>query len=224
MYRLLCIWLSFGILMWAGACSQNPSKNQVAGSGLRATVTPPDTAGLTAAVFASGCFWCSEEVFEQLNGVRRVVSGYTGGKTKNPTYQEVSTGATGHAEAIQIWYDPKLVSYAQLLEVFFASHDPTTLNRQGPDQGTQYRSAIFYRNPQERDQAKAYINKLTQLGEFTQPIVTQVQPLDTFYIAEKFHQDYFRLYPNDPYMRAISKPKVDKVKRKFPDRLKPEAK
>jgi peptide-methionine (S)-S-oxide reductase len=172
------------------------------------------------AVLAGGCFWCLEAVFEQLEGVDSVVSGYTGGKRPNPTYEQVCTGATGHAEAIQLTYDPKKISYHDLLEFFFAFHDPTTLDRQGNDEGTQYRSAIFYAGPEQKKTAEEMIARLTREKVFHDPIVTQVVPLTTFYAAERYHQGYYRANSDQPYCRVVIGPKVSKLRAKYQDRLK----
>jgi peptide-methionine (S)-S-oxide reductase len=174
------------------------------------------------ATLAGGCFWCLEAVFERLRGVTAVVSGYTGGKVPNPSYTAVCTGATGHAEAIQITFDPDAISYRELLELFFAFHDPTTLNRQGADVGTQYRSAIFVATPEQRDTAQAVIRELTDAQVFDAPIVTRLENLETFYPAEAYHQGYFRGHPMQPYCRAVIAPKVSKLREKYRDRLAPE--
>ena len=170
---------------------------------------------LEVATFAGGCFWCTEAVFEKLKGVQRVVSGYSGGKEKNPTYQQVSNGQTGHAESIQIFYDPQQVSYTELLKVHFATHDPTTPDRQGPDVGKQYRSVVFYHNQQQRSQAENYIAGLALSGKYKNKIVTQLVPFSQFYEAEKYHQDYYRRNPNDPYITNVAKPKVKKFETEF---------
>ncbi len=172
------------------------------------------------ATFAGGCFWCTEAVFLQLKGVKSVVSGYIGGKLQNPTYEQVCSGLTGHAEAIQITYDPKVVSFVDLLEVFWSTHDPTTLNRQGNDVGTQYRSAIFYHDEQQKKLAETYKAKLEEAKAFNQPIVTTFEPATTFYPAEKYHQDYFNQNPNQGYCAVMIRPKVDKVRKVFKDRVK----
>jgi peptide-methionine (S)-S-oxide reductase len=168
---------------------------------------------------AGGCFWCLEAAFEQLRGVERVVSGYAGGSQANPSYQQVCTGATGHAEVVQVHFNPDDISYADLLMVFFTIHDPTTLNRQGPDEGTQYRSAIFYHSAEQRQAATRVIEELTQSGVWDRPIVTEVVPLERFYPAEEYHQSYFRRNPFQPYCLAVVAPKVAKVRSKFFERL-----
>ncbi len=175
--------------------------------------------GTETAVLAGGCFWCLEAVFERLRGVHRVESGYTGGRVPNPTYTAVCTGVTGHAEAVRITYDPQVVSYRELLELFFAFHDPTTSNRQGADVGTQYRSAIFVATPEQRSVAEAVVRELTDARVFDAPIVTQVEPLTTFHVAEGYHQGYFRGHADQPYCQAVIAPKVAKLRQKYRDRL-----
>lgn len=178
--------------------------------------------GEAVATFAGGCFWCVEEEFELLNGVREAVSGYAGGEEPNPTYEQVGSGETGHAEAVQVYYDPKVIPYDTLVKAFLFAHDPTTLNRQGPDAGPQYRSIAFYRTPAE----KAAIDKAIALyngsGLYTYPVVTQVVPFETFYPAEVYHQGYYRAHPDDFYINGVSEPKVEKFKKKLADKLKPE--
>jgi peptide-methionine (S)-S-oxide reductase len=165
------------------------------------------------ATFAGGCFWCVEAAFEQLRGVEDVTSGYCGGHVENPTYREVCSETTGHAEAVQVRYDPDVVSYADLLEVFFAVHDPTTLNRQGPDVGEQYRSAIFYHDDDQREQATRYVEALDE--EYDDDVVTEIEPLDAFYVAEEYHQNYFEKNPQQAYCAVNVRPKVRKVREKF---------
>lgn len=171
-------------------------------------------------VFAGGCFWCTEAVFQRLEGVATVVSGYTGGHIKNPAYREVCSGRTGHAEGIEITYDPAVVSFETLLEVFFATHDPTTLNRQGNDVGTQYRSEIFYTTELQRQQSQAFIQLLTDQKVFGNPIVTQVSVLDVFYKAEEDHQDYYNQNTQQPYCQFLITPKIEKIKKFYADKLK----
>ena len=169
------------------------------------------------AVFAGGCFWGVEAVFEHVKGVKSAVSGYAGGSAANPSYEIVSTGDTGHAESVQVIYDPSQVSYGKLLQVFFSvAHDPTQLNRQGPDHGTQYRSAIFYSTPQQQRVAEAYIKQLTAAKTFSRPIVTQVAKLSAFYPAEAYHQDYLAHHPNQLYIVINDQPKVAALKKQFP--------
>lgn len=165
--------------------------------------------GEAVATFAAGCFWCTEEEFESLKGVREVVSGYAGGEVVNPTYEQVGTDQTGHAEAVQIYYDPKVIPFDTLLTAFFVGHDPTTPNRQGPDVGTQYRSIAFYRTPDEKARIDATIQGANASGRFNKPVVTQVLPLQTFYPAENYHQGYYRKHPENPYVQNVSVPKVE---------------
>lgn len=170
---------------------------------------------LEVATFAGGCFWCTEASFERINGVVDVVSGYSGGEEQYPTYEEVGYEKTGHAEAIQIYYDPEKVKYNTLLEVLFIAHDPTQLNRQGPDVGPQYRSAIFYHNDDQKKAAEATIKRLDESGLFKKPIVTQVAAYKEFWVAEKYHQDYYEHHPDNPYVANVSRPKVEKVEKVF---------
>ncbi|HTO73952.1 MAG TPA: peptide-methionine (S)-S-oxide reductase MsrA [Gemmatimonadales bacterium] len=172
------------------------------------------------ATLAGGCFWCLEAAFQQLKGVIKVRSGYAGGRVANPTYEQVCSGTTGHAEVVQIEFDPAQIDYADLLGVFFTIHDPTTLNRQGADAGTQYRSAIFYHSAAQKAQAEAAIVELDAADLWGAPIVTQLLPLDHFYPAEAYHQDYFLRNPNQPYCAAVVAPKVAKVRKHFFERLK----
>lgn len=176
--------------------------------------------GYEKATFGAGCFWCVEAVFEQLKGVHGVVSGYSGGTTKNPTYQQVCSGSTGHAEVIQVEFDPKVISFVDLLEVFWQTHDPTTRNQQGNDIGTQYRSAIFYHNDQQKQQAEEIKKKLDASGAFRGLIVTEIVPFKEFYVAEKYHQNYYADNPKQPYCAAVIPPKLDKLKKVFGDKLK----
>ena len=177
-----------------------------------------DLAEVAEAVFAGGCFWCVEAVFEELAGVYEVVSGYTGGEG-TPTYKEVTTGRTGHAESVKIYFAPKAISYEALLRVHFATHDPTTLNRQGADVGTHYRSAIFYRDEREKAIAEAFIADLTDQKVFKNPIVTTLEPLTEFHVAEEYHQDFVCNNPGNGYVRAVALPKVEKVREQFPEKL-----
>ena len=172
------------------------------------------------ATFGSGCFWCSEAVFSELQGVTRVLPGYSGGTVPNPTYEEVCTDLTGHAEVAQITFDPSVISYRELLEVLFSTHDPTTLNRQGGDEGTQYRSVIFYGSEAQRRQAEGIVEELTKEKVFRAPIVTQVVPLEAFYPAEDYHREYFRLNPYKPYCQAVIAPKLAKFRAHWKSKLK----
>lgn len=182
--------------------------------------TMSDSSNLDKATFGSGCFWCTEAIFEKLNGVESVISGYSGGTTVNPTYKEVTTGKTGHAEVTQILYDSKIISFTELLEVFWQTHDPTTLNRQGNDIGTQYRSAIFYHNEEQKKLAEEYKNKLEEAKVFDNPIVTEITKFDVFYPAEDYHQDYYEQNKSQPYCSFVITPKVEKFNKVFKDKLK----
>lgn len=175
---------------------------------------------LKTITFGAGCFWCTEAVFLNVNGVTKVVSGYSGGKVKNPSYREVCTGSTGHAEVTQITYNPKVVSYEDLLEVFWNTHNPTTLNKQGADEGTQYRSVVFYTNEEEKKVAQAYKKQLEVSHVYPNPIVTEISPLINFYPAEDYHQNYYELNPNQGYCQYVIRPKVDKFKKQFKSKLK----
>jgi peptide-methionine (S)-S-oxide reductase len=181
-----------------------------------------DTAGknLEQATFGMGCFWCSEAVFDRLKGVEKVSSGYSGGHVKKPTYEQVSTGQTGHAESVQITFDPAQISYTQLLEVFFKTHDPTTLDRQGNDVGTQYRSVIFYHNDQQRKLAEEYKHKLNAAKTFHGPIVTEITAFQEFFPAEDYHKDYYKLHGHQPYCQMVIRPKIIKLEKTFGDKLK----
>jgi len=175
---------------------------------------------LETAYFASGCFWCVEAVFESVRGVGEVVSGYSGGDKSTANYSDVSSGRTKHAEAVEVFYDPKVVDYQTLLVVFFGSQDPTTPNQQGNDRGPQYRSAIFYKSSDEKKAAEDYVAELTAANTFDAPIVTEIVPFEVFYDAEDYHQNYERRNPNQPYVRAVSIPRLKRFQKKFPDLLK----
>lgn len=167
------------------------------------------------ATLGGGCFWCLEPVFDHLRGVEDVVSGYSGGRRPNPSYEQVCSGATGHAEVVQVVFNPSEISYRDLLEVFFSIHDPTTLNRQGADVGTQYRSAIFYHSPAQKATAEALVEDLNREAIWKDPIVTQIVPLEAFYPAEGYHQEYFERNPNQPYCQVVVQPKVAKFRQKY---------
>lgn len=172
------------------------------------------------ATLAGGCFWCLEAAFQDLKGVENVQSGYAGGRVANPSYEDVCTGTTGHAEVVQITFDPQVVSYEDLLHVYFTIHDPTTLNRQGADVGTQYRSAIFYHSPEQKATAERVMAELQAQKLWDEPVVTELKPLTAFYPAEEYHRDYFRRNPNQGYCRAVIAPKIAKVRKLYFDRLK----
>jgi methionine-S-sulfoxide reductase len=210
---ILATLLAGGILMASldKASSQSPSE-----SGAGAGGDPQ----LEQATFGNGCFWCTEAVFSELKGVTSAVSGYSGGHVENPDYKHVCTGLTGHAEVVQVTFDPQVISFAELLEVFFKTHDPTTLNRQGPDEGTQYRSAVFYHSEQQRKTAEQYKQQLDQSGAYDAPIVTEITKFDKFYPAEDYHQQYYELNGREPYCRVMIRPKVEKVRHVFKDKLK----
>jgi peptide-methionine (S)-S-oxide reductase len=170
--------------------------------------------------FGMGCFWCSEAIFQRLKGVEKVESGFSGGTVKNPTYEQVCTGETGHAEVVQVTFNPKVISFADLLEVFWKMHDPTTLNQQGDDVGTQYRSVIFYHTDEQRQEAENYKEKLNKAKAYPHPIITQIVPFTAFYKAEDYHQNYFALNGRKPYCRLVILPKVEKLEKVFKDKLK----
>ena len=182
------------------------------------TTTKTDTA-----TFGTGCFWCTEAVFQELKGVVKVTSGFMGGKVANPSYEEVCTGTTGHAECLQIVYDPSVITFDELLEVFWESHDPTQLNRQGNDVGTQYRSAIFYHDAQQKEKAEHYKTQLNKEGAYPKPIVTEITPSSAFYAAEDYHQNYYNTHGSQPYCYLVIRPKVEKFEKVFKDKLKKNA-
>lgn len=214
MHTLYSILTSLLLNLTLSGCS-NPTEQTV--------VVDPKQAleqGYELATFAGGCFWCTEAVFERVTGVKDVVSGYTGGKEKNPTYGQVSYGETSHAEAIQIYYDPKIISYDKLLVIFFATHDPTQVNRQGPDVGAQYRTEVFYHDAAQKDATEKYIAKLNSEGKYDKPIATKVSEYSEFWLAEAYHQNYYELNPDNPYIINIAVPKVRKFKKYFPELVK----
>jgi peptide-methionine (S)-S-oxide reductase len=180
----------------------------------------PMTDQLQTATFGAGCFWCTEAVFLNVKGVSKVVSGYSGGKVKNPSYREVCTGETGHAEVTQITFDPAVISYEDLLEVFWNTHDPTTLNRQGADVGTQYRSVVYYHSEEQKKVAEAYKKQLDASHVYKDPIVTEISPLKDFYAAEDYHQNYYALNANQGYCQYVIRPKVEKFRKQFASKLK----
>lgn len=206
------------------SCAQNnPVENKTNSTNKNNSMTSENTiTGVTdTATLANGCFWCTEAIFEELKGVISATSGYTGGQTENPTYKEVCTGETGHAECLQIIYDPSVISFDELLEVFWETHDPTTLNRQGADVGTQYRSGIFYHNQEQKEKAEKYKAELDKSGAFPRPIVTEITAFSKFYPAENYHQQYFENNENNnPYCKVVIRPKLDKFRKVFKDKLK----
>lgn len=186
--------------------------------------TTKDLKNLSKAYFASGCFWCVEAIFESVRGVEEAVSGYAGGKEANPTYKQVGAGATGHTEAVEVYYDPEVIDYETLVKVYYGSHDPTTVNGQAPDFGTQYRSMILYTNDKEKEIAMKFKQDLEASGTYSKPIATEIEPLTKFWKAEEYHQDFERLNPNQSYVRSVSIPRLNRFKKKFPELLKKEAK
>lgn len=204
------------ILLSCSADSQQPQANFTEAM---KDSEPPTNTTTEKATLGAGCFWCVEAIFQQLKGVHKVESGYAGGDVKNPSYKQVTSGNTGHAEVVQVTFDPNIISFEEILEVFWSTHDPTTLNRQGADRGTQYRSAIFYHNPQQKASAeKSKTEVAPQLWD--DPIVTEISPINDFYVAEDYHQDYWFENTNQPYCRAVINPKVEKFRKKFADKLK----
>jgi len=179
-----------------------------------------DNKKFQTATFGSGCFWCTEAIFQNLKGVSSAISGYSGGTLENPTYKDISSGETGHAEVIQILYDPDIISFTKLLEVFWKTHDPTTLNRQGADVGTQYRSVIFYHNDEQKKLAEEYKSKLEKENIYHNPIVTEITKFSNFYEAENYHQDYYELNKREPYCNFVITPKLEKFKKVFKDKIK----
>jgi peptide-methionine (S)-S-oxide reductase len=175
---------------------------------------------LETATFGAGCFWCTEAVFQRVKGVEKVASGYMGGSTKNPTYKDICTGLTGHAEVIQVQYNPSVVSFVELLEIFWKTHDPTTLNRQGADEGTQYRSVVFFHSKAQQDEAELYKKKLDDAKIFDNKIVTEISPASEFYVAEDYHQNYFNDNPRQGYCRLVITPKLEKFEKVFKDKMK----
>ncbi len=216
-YVLIISSIIFLLSFVSYSCKETNSKNK------ESEMTEMDSTqnlNLEKATFGGGCFWCTEAIYERVEGVHKVISGYAGGTVKNPTYEQVCTGKTGHAEVIQISYDPSVVSYDELLEIFFKTHDPTTLNRQGADAGTQYRSVIFYSNDEQKKKAEYYKAELDKSGSWDKPIVTEISPLTNFYPAEDYHQDYYENNPNQGYCSFVIGPKVEKFEKVFKDKLK----
>ncbi|MGA3060211.1 MAG: peptide-methionine (S)-S-oxide reductase MsrA [Candidatus Bathyarchaeia archaeon] len=181
---------------------------------------PNNQKSLEIATLAGGCFWCTEAAFSIMKGVARIEPGYTGGTVPNPSYEQVSTGTTGHAEAAQIFFDPKMISYKEILEIFFTMHDPTSLNRQGADVGTQYRSAIFYHDQEQKNIAEKLIDELNKEDIWDKTIVTSVEPLKVFYNAETYHKDYYKKHPKEPYCQTVIAPKIAKLQHRFIDKIK----
>ena len=223
LFRILAV----GILFFStNACHSRGNKSTEPMEGSRAQTTlkaSQDLSEYETAYFASGCFWCVEAIFESVKGVAEVISGYAGGPEKDPTSEQVSYGRTGHAEAVEVYYDPEVISYIELVQVFFGSHDPTTLNRQGPDRGRQYRSIAFYKNDEEQKTIRAYMDALEENNVYDSPIVTEITPFTEFYRAEDYHQDYERNNPDNPYIQNISIPRLNRFKKNFSEYLKEDA-
>lgn len=209
-----------GCLLMLGSCSGQNSKSMSDVKTQAAGTMPVESKQTDTVTLGAGCFWCVEAVFQNLNGVISVTSGYSGGTIANPSYREVCTGTTGHAEVCNIVYDPSKVSFDEILEVFWKTHDPTTMNRQGNDMGTQYRSAIFYHNEKQKEIAEKYKKELNASGAFDNPVVTEISPFTNFYKAEDYHQNYFNENGDQPYCRFVIQPKVEKFKKVFKDKLK----
>ncbi len=213
MIQSLCYGFVLGVFALTG-CNQTALQSQ-----MLSTQNFYMNMEIDTATFGTGCFWCTEAVFQELKGVQKVMSGYSGGKVANPTYEQVSTKTTGHAEVVQIVYDPKEISFDELLEVFWKVHDPTTLNRQGADVGPQYRSAIFYHDDEQKQKAEHYKQELDKSGAFNASIVTEISPFKTFYVAENYHQDFYNNNPNYGYCSYVIKPKLDKFRKVFKEKL-----
>lgn len=210
---------AFALLIICG-CKESTSQNK---NNSKKGMNNLGKNNLQLATFGSGCFWCTEAIYERVRGVKSVVSGYSGGTKENPTYDEVCSGSTGHAEVIQLTYDPSIISYDELLEIFWKTHDPTTLNRQGADTGTQYRSVIFYHSDEQKLKAEAYKSELSNASIWKDPIVTEIVPFINFYKAENHHQNYYELNPNKGYCSFVITPKVEKFEKIFKDKLKSNA-
>ena len=209
--------ISTALALLTGACTESTSQQH---NYMDAAAVIPDGVKTDTATFATGCFWCTEAIFQELKGVLKATSGYSGGQAVNPSYEEVCTGTTGHAECLQVVYDPKVISYDELLEVFWEAHDPTSLNRQGNDVGTQYRSAIFYHDAAQKQKAEHYKAQLDKSGAYNKPIVTEITAFTKFYPAENYHQDYYNLHGSQPYCSFVIRPKVEKFEKVFKDKLK----
>ncbi|MBL4650023.1 MAG: peptide-methionine (S)-S-oxide reductase MsrA [Aureispira sp.] len=211
--------------LFFSSCTSNRTGEKVTNSETQAVVVKNATSTkkvseLSKAYFASGCFWCVEAIFESVEGVGEAVSGYAGGTKENPTYQEVGGGLTNHTEAVEVYYDPEVVSYATLLKVYYGSHNPTTVNGQRPDFGKQYRSMILYTNEMEKEAAQNFKKELEAGGTYSEPIATEIEPLTKFWIAEEYHQDYEKRNPNNSYVQNVSVPRLNRFKAKFPELLK----
>ncbi len=216
----MCLMPMYAVTSCSGN-NTNVLNNEIISDMSNAEVEKLSVEGKTdTATFGAGCFWCVEAIFQELKGVHSVKSGYAGGFVKNPSYKEVCTGRTGHAEVAQIVYDPSVISFEELLEVFWKTHDPTTLNRQGADVGTQYRSAVFFHNEEQKEKAAFYMKKLDESGAFQNPIVTTIEPYENYYEAEDYHQDYYNNNGSQGYCRMVIQPKVEKFRKAFSEKLK----
>lgn len=217
MKKSLNIFSAALVLLFAGvSCGQKQNQSPA----IMVSNHSDGSTGNSIATFGNGCFWCTEAIFLNVDGVTKVVSGYMGGNVKDPTYREVSSGLTGHAEVVQLTYDSSVISYAELLEIFWKTHDPTTLNQQGADVGTQYRSVVFYHNDEQRMLSEKYREELDKAGAFDRPIVTEITPASTFYVAEDYHQNYYNLNGKAPYCTFVIAPKLEKFKKAFGEKLK----
>jgi peptide-methionine (S)-S-oxide reductase len=222
--KILNPFILLAIILFTTSC-ESKIKNKTAPAKevvLADKYTKQDLQKYETAYFASGCFWCVEAIYEHVRGVKEVISGYAGGTEENPTYEQVGYGKTTHAEAVEVYYDPNEITFIELVQVFFGSHDPTSLNRQGPDRGTQYRSIAFYKNPEEKKIIESYMKVLEESGVYQDPIVTEVTPFTKFYDAEDYHQDYEKKNPNNSYVRQVSVPRLNRFKKNFPEYLKKE--
>ena len=217
------IFLSVVTSLAFASCKSSTARQPTIKNNIMSEPTIPAGTKTETATFGTGCFWCTEAVFQELKGVIKVTSGYSGGQAINPTYEEVCSGTTGHAECLQIVFDPSVISFDELLEVFWESHDPTQLNRQGNDVGTQYRSAIFYHNEEQKEKAEHYKAELDKAGAYAKPIVTEITAFTKFYPAEDYHKDYFKLHGSQPYCYLVIKPKVEKFEKAFKNKLKKNA-
>ncbi|NML23458.1 peptide-methionine (S)-S-oxide reductase MsrA [Pseudoflavitalea sp. G-6-1-2] len=217
--KLLITQALVSVTLMSCALKENPQKNMSNEPMSNSLTNSAVSRKIDTATFGTGCFWCTEAIFQQLDGVLKVTSGYSGGEISNPTYKDVSTGTTGHAEVVQILYDPEKISFDDLLEVFWQTHDPTTLNRQGNDVGTQYRSAIFYHNQEQKEKSEKYKNELNKSGAFDNPIVTEISPYTAFYIAEDYHQDYYNNNGSQPYCYYVIRPKLEKFQKVFKNKI-----
>lgn len=222
--RFLTFLLSIGLAFGCNTATK-PNNDEMASAEMpeKIMLTPEQLQQYETAYFASGCFWCVEAIFESVKGVKEVISGYSGGKEENPTYEQVAYGRTHHAEAVEVYYNPKEISFLALVQVFFGSHDPTSLNRQGPDRGAQYRSIAFYKNEDQKKAIEDYISLLQSEGVYDRPIVTEVTAFEKFWKAEEYHQDFEQKNPNNSYIRGVSIPRLNRFKENFEEYLKEEA-